>query len=219
MMVPVRVWLKKCGDARFISHLDMVRTFTRVIKRSGLPIWYTEGFNPHPYFTFLRPLSLYIEGLNEPVDMRLTEEMPFDAVREALAGVMPPGIETVQVAAQKNKPVDIAFAGYEISMKFQNMTAEESCAALKSCVGASLTAVKKTKRSQKEIDMSDCLDTEKISVEDGLAKIGTVLMCGNDNNVNPSLVVEACENQLHLKSDDIYIRRIQFYKESMEIFE
>ena len=57
-MVDVRLWFQKCGDARYISHLDLSRCMQRALKRSGLPIWYTEGFNPHAYVTFALPLSM-----------------------------------------------------------------------------------------------------------------------------------------------------------------
>ena len=43
---------------KFISHLDMQRFMIRMIRRSGIPVWYSEGFNPHPYITFALPLSL-----------------------------------------------------------------------------------------------------------------------------------------------------------------
>ena len=54
----VRVWFHKTGPIRYISHLDLMRTMTRAIRRSRIPLWYTEGFNPHPYMTFALPLSL-----------------------------------------------------------------------------------------------------------------------------------------------------------------
>ena len=51
---------------------------TRVIRRAGIPLWYTEGFNRHPYITFAAPLSLGYEGLRESMDLRLEEELPME---------------------------------------------------------------------------------------------------------------------------------------------
>ena len=54
----VRVFFTKHGRMKFASHLDMNRLMTRLIRLSNIPIWYTEGFNQHPYITFALPLSL-----------------------------------------------------------------------------------------------------------------------------------------------------------------
>ena len=61
----VRIWFKKMGMSRYVSHLDLMRAMTRAIRRANLPLWYTEGFNPHPYMTFALPLSLGMESLCE----------------------------------------------------------------------------------------------------------------------------------------------------------
>ena len=57
-MIDVRTVFEKKGRAKYISHLDLNRFMMRAFRRSGLPIWYTEGFNPHPYATFALALSL-----------------------------------------------------------------------------------------------------------------------------------------------------------------
>ena len=72
----VRIRFSKTGRARYISHLDLNRTMTRAVRRAGLPIWYTEGFNPKPKITFAAPLSIGTESMCEFMDIRLTEKMP-----------------------------------------------------------------------------------------------------------------------------------------------
>ena len=58
-MTTIRVWFTKTGEASYISLLDLQRVMQRAFKRSGLPVWYTLGFNPHIYITFASPLSLF----------------------------------------------------------------------------------------------------------------------------------------------------------------
>ena len=71
---------------RFISHLDMTRFMARVIRRAELPVWYTEGFNPHLYMTFALPLSLGFESEYEVVDIRLLDDgYPIDTLCDKLA--------------------------------------------------------------------------------------------------------------------------------------
>lgn len=57
-MITVRIWFEKRNEASYISLLDLQRVMQRVLKRSGLPVWHTLGFNPHIYMTFTCPLSL-----------------------------------------------------------------------------------------------------------------------------------------------------------------
>ena len=57
-MITVRIRFEKTGEAAYISLLDLQRVFHRILKRSGLPVYYTQGFNPHIYLSFACPLSL-----------------------------------------------------------------------------------------------------------------------------------------------------------------
>ena len=77
-MKNVRILFSKTGRAKYVSHLDLVRAMTRAVRRANIPLWYTEGFNRHPYLTFASPLSLGYEGLRESVDIRMEEAFPFD---------------------------------------------------------------------------------------------------------------------------------------------
>ena len=71
----VRAFYRKEGRIKYISHLDMNRCISRDLKRSGLPVWHTLGFNSHIYLTFALPLSLGYESLCDSFDFRLTREM------------------------------------------------------------------------------------------------------------------------------------------------
>ena len=74
-MREVRLRFSKTGRLKYISHLDINRAMSRALKRAGIPLWYTEGFNPHPYMSFSLPLSLGVESLCESVDLRITGEI------------------------------------------------------------------------------------------------------------------------------------------------
>ena len=51
-MTTVRIFFEKCGEAAYISLLDLQRVFHRMLKMSNLPVYYTQGFNPHIYLSF-----------------------------------------------------------------------------------------------------------------------------------------------------------------------
>ena len=82
----------------YISHLDINRMMTRAVRRAHLPMWYTEGFNPHLYMTFALPLSLGTESNCESVDMRLIDEISLEEVKNRLNAVLPTGIEVTEVS-------------------------------------------------------------------------------------------------------------------------
>ena len=88
-MKNVRVWFEKKGAVRYISHLDLTRNMARGLKLSGLPVWYTEGFNPRIYMTYAMPLSLGVCGERECMDIRLTEEVPYSELTVRLNTCLP----------------------------------------------------------------------------------------------------------------------------------
>ena len=73
-MKNVRLFYSKTGRMKFVSHLDMTRFMSRLIAKSKIPVWYTEGFNQHIYMNFALPLSLGYEGLYEVMDFRLNDD-------------------------------------------------------------------------------------------------------------------------------------------------
>lgn len=114
-MINVRVFYHKTGRAKYISHLDIMRCMQRAVVRAGLPVWYTEGFNPHIYLTFSLPLSLGYESESEVMDFRLIDDgYPLDEVTVRLNRSLPPDIRVVRTASPVNKPEGIAAAVYEI---------------------------------------------------------------------------------------------------------
>ncbi|HBC91420.1 MAG TPA: hypothetical protein DCZ10_00560, partial [Pelotomaculum sp.] len=64
-----RMMYAKEGPARYISHLDLLRTFERAARRAGLPIAFTGGFNPHPKIAFAAPLAVGTAGGAEDADL------------------------------------------------------------------------------------------------------------------------------------------------------
>ena len=73
-MRSVRIWFSKTGTAKYISHLDLTRCLIRTFRRTTVPLWYTEGFNPRPHLVFGLSLPLGVEGLCEDFDIRLDDD-------------------------------------------------------------------------------------------------------------------------------------------------
>jgi len=100
----VRIAYRQEGPARYVSHLDVMRAFERAARRAGLPLAYSQGFNPRPKMTFAAPLAVGMSGCREYVDLELETEPDPAGVFELLRQNLPNGLVPVQVQAVATGP-------------------------------------------------------------------------------------------------------------------
>ncbi len=179
--VNTRVFFSKMDRAKYISHLDLNHCVQRAMKRSRLPIWQTEGYNPHTYVAFMLPLSLGQEGVCEAMDFRLTEDVAPEEVMQRLNDSLPPDIRIIRVAQPNYKNTDIATAEYRIESdiditKFREFVSSEQ-----------ILTEKKTKKGVSTVDLKPLISELSIAAE----AITLRLPAGNDFNINPALLFEA----------------------------
>lgn len=207
-MKNVRVFFSKTGRAVYISHLDLYRLFQRAVRRAKLPVWETEGFNPHVYITFALPLSLGTEGVRESLDTRLTEDLPLDELCDRLNRSLPEGICVLEASEPVYKNTDIARSEYEV---FHD--ADE--ALLARFLGQEqILAEKRTKRGFSEIDLKPALEIKER--EEGRLRL--LLPTGTETNLNANLVFETFEKQFGVRIGRLRIKRTAVYCKNGEIF-
>jgi radical SAM-linked protein len=90
-----RISYEKTGSARFISHLDMISTFERSLRRAGLPVALSQGFNPHFKLFFGFPLPVGFIGLAEFFDLELVEDISSDALASGFNSALPSGFRII----------------------------------------------------------------------------------------------------------------------------
>lgn len=171
---------------RFISHLDMTRFMTRAMRRANLPVWYTEGFNPHLYITFALPLSLGFESDYEVLDIRLLDDnYPIDTLPEKLNAVCTPYIKFFAVAEPVLKAGDVAAASFDITFD----DGGEIKNALDEFLNRdTLTVLKKTKKGgEKEMDIADKVKSFSFNKSEGNTVLKITLPAGSSENLNPEL--------------------------------
>lgn len=194
-MFEVRLWLSKQGRIKYVSHLDMFRLMQRAVRRAEIPLWYTEGFNPHPYISFLLALSLGTEGLREPVDIRIVDDMTPDEIKNRLNGAMPEGLKIEAVTTLVYKPAAIAFGSYRVY--YGGVTESELFDAL-TC--GELTCEKSGKKGNKKIvktvNVSEHIKSFEIRAEDGKTVLDVVLPAGSVFNLNPQQLTCAVSARL-----------------------
>ena len=201
----VRVIFQKTGRARYISHLDINRTMIRALRRAELPIWYTEGFNKHPYVTFAAPLSLGFEGERETMDIRLNEEVPMDELVRRLDAVMPEGLRVVDAAPAVKKAGEVTSSVYRLML---GCSAADIEAFLRQ---PAISVQKRTKKkTMKELDLRPVLDAAggELSANGENTVWTLTLPSGSTDSVNPTLIVQALKAFLGQEDLFVFIRRL-----------
>lgn len=189
-MIDVRTVFEKKGRAKYISHLDLNRFMMRVFRRSGLPIWYTEGYNPHPYLNFALALSLGFESEYEIMDFSLTEGVSFGKIKKSLNEILPEGIKILYVMTPERNIKDIVKSEY--SVEYITDFPSELCGEIQKFLGSSeITVEKKTKKGVKSIDIKPDTEITDIQTADGKLIFNIKLPSGTQTNLNPTLFTEA----------------------------
>lgn len=93
----IRITFAKTEAMRFTSHLDLHRTWERTLRRAGLPLAYSQGYNPHPKINLASALPLGFTGGGEVVDVGLEHDLSLSEIEAALKRAAPPGIQIGKV--------------------------------------------------------------------------------------------------------------------------
>lgn len=186
-MKTVRIIFSKTDRAKYVSHLDLMRSMTRAMRRSEIPLWYTEGFNRHPYLTFAAPLSLGQEGLRESMDIRLEEDMDYVRLIQRLNEVLPQGITVVSAADAVAKVKELTAAEYTLFL----FCAGDTVRALLD--QPTIEVEKRTKKkTMKTVDLKPFFAQAVVTDGEGdTCQLEVTLPCGSAENVNPALFVTA----------------------------
>lgn len=98
-----RLVFTKVGDLRFVGHLDLQNLLIRAIRRAGLNLAYSKGFNPSPKLSLACPLPLFQEGLRELADLELVTAYSPDSLKETINRELPPEVQIVDCLDMNKK--------------------------------------------------------------------------------------------------------------------
>ena len=180
-------------DARFVSHLDMVRIYSRAARRAHIPVFYSMGFNPHPSFVFGQPLSVGVTSECEYVDIELDTPMPATVIKDELNKVLPTGIrinECVQLAPGTPNIMKAVNGGiYELEVA-GNIDPVKMLEIYKS--STSLVVMKKSKSGVTEMDVRPLIFAFDIKAKsDSIFTVYLETQAGNVMNLKPEAAFEA----------------------------
>lgn len=142
---------------RHIGHLDIQRAMMRALRRSGLPVAYSKGFNPHILLTFASALSTGAAGKKEILDVTMAADVDPEAFKAALNRALPPDMQVSSVKVMEDKHPSLMSllqaAEYEIRILDEG-AAKKMAACIPEFLGQeSILAMRKTKSGMKETDI------------------------------------------------------------------
>ena len=212
-MIRYRIRYSKEGAARFISHLDMVRTFERVVRRASLPVSLSEGFNPHPKFGFGFPLPVGMAGQSEYVDLMLDSAMDPDQIVSSLERAMPPGLR-VTGACLVEEEKSALMAQVERSVYQVRAAREElpkGVETLRKCLedmmGMQEITISRRKKDGRNVifDIRPGLLAFSVREDEAAVVIEMELMTSSSLNVRPEEVIEAVRGHCGLLNNDCHL--------------
>ena len=185
----IRIKFKKVGNLQYVSHLDLVRTMHKIIVRSKLPLWYTEGFNPKPKMVFAAPLSIGTESLVEFMDLRLIERIDPAVAIAALNANMTDELVALDAYYPETKLTDLKWLSYVISINTVGASAE-----LADKVNAALAAdampVAKKQKPDDTMDIKPLIRYATAVYDAGNIRIDCTLSADASSFLNPEYLVK-----------------------------
>lgn len=195
----IRIKFRKWGSMKFIGHLDMMRYFQKAIRRAEIDIRYSEGYSAHQIMSFAAPLGVGITSDGEYFDIEVNSTKSTSESLKALNEQMVDGVSVtdyVQLPDSAKTAMSIVEAAdYKLSFKEgyeTSFTIEEWKDIIQKNFKdkAEFIVTKKTKKSEKQIDIKPLVYKLEIESEDNKPTFFMQVSTGSVNNIKPEFVLE-----------------------------
>ena len=199
-----RIKFQKKGNLQYISHLDLQRTFNRIFKRAGLPMWYTKGFNPHMKLVFSSPLSIGCESICEYLDVQMDGDITCKEIKDKLSREVTDELAILDVYVPETKFADIAWADYAYEFYMENASAALAKSIDELLSTSPLTMIKSGKAGDREIDIIPLIKKKYVAYDE---KKKTITMRARlsatpEQFLNPEMLVSAMKQHLGILDGD-----------------
>lgn len=196
-MAEHRLLFSKTGRARYISHLDLMRTFQRAFFRAGIPIKHTEGFNPHAFVSIALPLSVGYSSQCEILEFGLLAGVSEGEVPARMNAALPEGI-TIHSCYKAERPIKaLTHLNYIITLDYETGVPTGAETALKELLSRDTLVVrKKSKKAKTGFTEVDLIPLIKGWTVEGRRDtlVADVVLAAQNPGLNPELIRAAfCE--------------------------
>ncbi len=173
--VRYRMKFTKIGRLRFLSHLDLMALFQRAAARAGIPIAFSQGFNPHPKIAFGPALSVGIESVAEYLDMETSTYVELQELTTALNNTLPEGIKILEsrVVSPKAPSLSGSISRYTYEVSVPKRSLHDVAELATSFLSRDAVIVAK---DGKQKDIRPCIESIKVNTKDSAVMIEIVLV-------------------------------------------
>ena len=206
-----RLLFSKTGRAKYISHLDLMRTFQRAFARAHIAIKHTEGFNPHPFVSIALPLSVGYSSQCEILEFGLLEGTEHADVPQRLTAAMPEGIIIHQCYPAERKLKELSSINYIMNFEYPAGRPQEAESAMRDLLGReSLVVKKKSNKSKKgftEVDLITLIRSWNLECQSDTMTLDAIVSAQNPG-MNPELLRAAfCQEYPQFAPDFVTFHR------------
>ena len=217
-MDKLRLRFEQTGRARWISHLDTMRTLQRAMLRAGVPIRYSEGFNPHALLSILMPLSVGSESLCQLCDIRVREDADLAALPASLTAVRPEGLRVTEAYEDGDKPAGLKWLEAEGLWEYDTADPARTAEVCRALFAAPVQVTRRTKRGEGLFTITEHIRALEFLPEPGAVRVRCTVSCA-DPVVNPDLITAAvAQNLPEAAPDAAHFTRLALYKADGEPF-
>jgi radical SAM-linked protein len=202
-----RMKLQKTGELRYISHLDWQKLLYSSIRKAGIKINFTQGFNPGPKLSLAVALPLFIIGEGEYADMELQEDIPPEEIKKRLNEILPENSKILKIVKISKAEISIDKAVYWAKYTAFPIDPEKvEKINLKSIVKNHLLKdniiiEKNSKKGLKKIDIRPAIHTLIVDESNGQYKLDFILKAGQEiTSKKPDCTIEILSSTL--RADD-----------------
>ncbi|MGH3492337.1 MAG: TIGR03936 family radical SAM-associated protein [Sciscionella sp.] len=154
----VRLRFAKRGRLRFASHRDVARVFERALRRSGVPMAYSQGFSPHPKISWLGAAPTGTASEAEYVELALVREVDLESLRDALNAGLPADLRVMEVLRAQGGALAERLTASEWRIGLPGVSPQALRAAVEALRGRSEVLVqRRTKSGLREVDVRSAL--------------------------------------------------------------
>ena len=211
-------------NIKFISHLDVLKTIQKNIRRSGLPVEFSQGFNPHMNTSIAQPLSVGVYSSGEYMDMILTTETNEQEIVDKLNATAPSGIKYISALAipytvgEKKVPQAMALidaARYIIKIKYSDVSALEG-EMTNLMENETWNTIKKSKKGEREVNLKTLIKEFSFWIKDEFLVLNVLISTGSREHLSADLLVSYIQEKttnalldafVNIKREEMY-----FYK-------
>jgi len=186
----------KGSEIKYVSHLELMRTIQRIIRRSELPVEYSRGFNPHMSLSIAQPLAVGVYSKGEYMDVHFNEELDEKYIEEALNKNAPSTIKFLDVKKikEEDKKVPQAMAAVEAAryiLKFKLVDTTKIEEDIKNILNLKeWLTIKKGKKEEKTVNLKELIKDIDYRIVDNLLILEVLVSCGSKENLSAQLLGE-----------------------------